>query len=249
MKSQSSEALQDWISILWRPSSIFQKIAPSLPNAWRWKWALVFIIVIEIISQIAMFSKPAIFQQAKSAHLQASEAKMTQQGIEPELKRQALDDMENKIQPFFFIFINSTRAIMETAARLVMVTGAFWILLRAVFDKFPSLNPTLEVAGLSMMPLFLELCVKLILVFTTGQLDASPSLALFLSIPDPLNIVNIALTLLNPFYFWSCLLLALASIQIWKTRPKSTFFWVFAGWMILWFGFAFLQKIISLRGA
>lgn len=219
-----------------------------MPNPWRWKWALIFLIAIEVISQVIIFNQPAIFEQARDERIEQSEAKMLKDKIDPERIRQARLEMED-IQPFFFIFLNSTRAIMETVARLFMITGGFWILLRAVLNKFPTLNPAMEVAGLSMGPLFWGLLVKLGVVLGTGRMDASPSAALFVSYNDPLNIVNLLMTLLNPFYFWTCLLLALAAINIWKTKPKTTIVWVYLGWIILWFGFAFLQKSISLRGA
>jgi hypothetical protein len=248
MKSNATEGLQDWIGVLWRPVSIFSKIAPSLPNAWRWKWALVILIGMEVLSQILIFNQPAIFEQARADFIARSQEKMKQDGISSEQIRQAVLEMQDT-RPFFFIFLNSTRAVMETAARLAMITAAFWVLLRAVLNKFPTLNPALEVAGLSMSPMFPGMAVKLAMVLSTGSLNAGPSAAMFLTDPQPLDFANIALSILNPFHLWTCLLLALAAINIWKTKPRTTIFWVYAGWAIVWFGFAFLQKSISLRGA
>jgi len=243
-----TKAIIDWLNVLWKPVQTIKKISQSTPVDWRWKWAVIILIGIELTSQFIVFNQPKIFEQAKEAHIKASDEKMKADGIEPLARVKAVEAMEDKIQPVLFIVMNSGRAIVETAARFAMMTAGFWILLRVVLNQFPSLAPSLEAVGLSTAPLALGLLAKLATVIITQDLTATPSASLFFKFSDALNIGNVFMSLLNPFYIWTCFLMANASIQIWKTNPGRTFFWFYAGWVIVTFGFSFLQKSISLRG-
>lgn len=249
MNAKISEAATDWIHVLWRPISILSKISPSSPNEWRWKWALITLICIEILSQVIIFNQPQVFEQAKSAHIEASEAKMKKDGVDPAVTTNAVQAMRDRIQPIFFIIMNSGRAVIETAARFAMITMGFWIVLRVFLNKFPSLSPSLEIAGLASAPLALGLIAKLASVLITGNLTAAPDASLFLTFSDPLNIGKVTLSFLNPFSIWAAAILALAGIHVWKSNPKRTWIWILLGWIIISFGFAFLQKSIDLRGA
>lgn len=249
MNKAISDSISDWLAVLWKPIPILKKISLSIPLDWRWKWALVILIGIEFASQFIIFNQPKIFEQAKQAHIEASDEKMKKDGIEPAARIQAIEAMEQKIQPVLFIVMNSGRAIVESAARFAMMTAGFWILLRVVLNQFPSLSPSLEAVGLSTAPLALGLVAKLVTVILTQDLTATPSAALFFQFNDALDIGNVLMSLINPFYIWTCFLLATAAIQIWKTVPGRTYFWFYAGWIIVTFGFSFLQKSISLRGA
>lgn len=248
MDKKSSIAIKNWFQILVQPVKVLSSISFNAPNLWRWNWALIILIAIEVFSQIIIFNQAPILDQAKTQYIEDSKERMKADKKLPHEIAGAVEIMEKNVGSIFFIGLNSGRAVIETIARMAMITAGFWILLRAIFDKFPSLSPCMETVGLCSAPLALGILVKLVMVVVMGDMTVSPSLAMFISVNDPLELSNVALTLINPFYIWSCLLLAISAIHVWQTPKRKTFVWVYLGWIMIWFGFAFLQRSISLRG-
>jgi hypothetical protein len=110
---------------------------------------------------------------------------------------------------------------------ILWLVGSF-----ALKGPFPYMK-AVEVAGLANMILVLSVIVKTLLILITGNLFASPGLALVVKNFDPQNSVHSLLAVINVMTLW---LLAVRSIGLARLSGTSTgraAIWVFGIWAIL----------------
>jgi hypothetical protein len=108
-----------------------------------------------------------------------------------------------------------------------------WLIGRVCLKSPVAFMKTVEVAGLAGMIAALEALLRFLLVISTNNPLASPSLALLIKEPNPQNTLFVVLGLVNPVIFW---LLAVRSIGLAKLCGVSfakAATWVFSVWLLM----------------
>ena len=100
-----------------------------------------------------------------------------------------------------------------------------------------------EVAGLSNMILALSVIVKTLLILITGNLFASPSLALMVKDFDPQNSVHSLLAMMNVMVFWLLTVRSIGLARLSGASVGKAAVWIFGIWI------AFTGTLIGLGAA
>ena len=211
------------------PGDVFEEVKNSQPSPANWLAPAILLIVISWVSAWLIFSQATIRQQLtditdKAIDKQVEKGRLS--GDKAEQARQAAQKMTglsyqigSVVGPVFVAF-----ASPFWWGLILWLSGA-----RALKGNFPYMK-AVEAAGLANMILILEVIVRTLLILVTGNLFASPSLALAVKEFDPQNTVHSLLALVNVMLFWVLIARSIGLARLSGASVGKAAVWVFGIW-------------------
>jgi len=214
------------------PGEVFDEIKTAPHRATNWLMPALLLIALSWISGWLIFSQPSVQQQMrdisnKAIDRQVEKGKLT--SAQADQARTAAEKFGTVGYKIAGVAVPVLTAFITPfwGGLVLWLVGSF--VLKA---PFPYLK-AVEIAGLANMILILDVVVRTLLVLITGNLFATPSLALVIRDFDPQNTLHSMLALVNVMAFW---LLAVRSIGLARLTGASvakTAAWVFGIWIVL----------------
>ena len=187
-------------------------------------------MVLSWLSAGLIFSQPAIRQQiselsTKAIDRQVEKGKLS--SAQAEQARAAAEkfgrigsEIGTVVGPVFAAFISPF-----FGGLILWLVGSF-----ALKGPFPYMK-AVEVAGLSNMILVLSVIVKTLLILITGNLFASPSLALMVKDFDPQNSVHSLLATVNVMSLWLLTVRSIGLARLSGVSIGKAAAWIFGIWI------------------
>ncbi len=237
------------MNILASPGEVFDEVKAHTAATSNWLAPALLLVLVSWVGAWLIFSQPAlqhqvteiaeksIQKQLEKSHLSGDEAESARQkGVE-------YAAMFSKVGAF---------AAPVFAAILIPVWWGLIVWLvgtKALKAHFPFIK-AVEIAGLANMIGVLEAVVKTLLVFVTGNIFASPSLALLVKEFDPQNPLHSLVAQGNVMTFWFLVVLAIGLGRLCTVSFGRAIVWVlglWAGCTALKIGFAFAVQAVFSR--
>jgi len=214
------------------PGDVFGEVKTAAPSVSNWLVPAILFIMLSWLSAGLIFSQPVIRQQMSELSTKAIDRQVEKGKLSSTQAEQARA-MAEKVGGIGYKISAVVAPVMAAfilpfwGGLILWLVGSF-----ALKGPFPYMK-AVEVAGLANMILVLSVIVKTLLILITGNLFASPGLALVVKNFDPQNSVHSLLAVINVMTLW---LLAVRSIGLARLSGTSTgraAIWVFGIWAIL----------------
>jgi len=236
------------MNVLAAPGEVFDEVKTNTAVTSNWLIPAVLLVLVSWLAAWLIFSQPAlqhqvneiaeksIQKQLEKSHLSGDEAERARQ------KGTEYASMATKIGAFAApVFMGILIPVWW--GLIVWLVGT-----RVLKGHFPFIK-AVEVAGLANMIGVLEAVVKTLLVLVTGNIFASPSLALLVKEFDPQNPVHSLLAQGNVMTFWFLAAIGIGLGRLCTVSFGRAIMWVVGIWAAytgLRIGFAFaVQAVFS----
>jgi len=216
------------LNVFAAPGEVFDEIKAAPPSAANWLLPAILLILAGWISTALIFSQPAIRQQMieladKSIDLQVEKGRISSADAE---KARPLAEKATVIAAV----VSAVVGTPAVAFALPFWSGLIlWLGGKVLHGNFSYLK-AVEVAGLANMILVLDAVVRTLLILVTGNLFASPSLALAVKDFDPQNTVHSLCALVNVMLFWALLVRSFGLARLSNASVGKAALWVFGIW-------------------
>lgn len=229
-------------NVIAAPGEAFDHIIRSGGSVTHWLVPALLITLVGWIGSALLLTQPAFQQQltdlaAKPIEKQVQAGKMPKEAAETAIKVAGM----------------VTKAGMFVGAPVAALAQPFWwglILWLVGAKKFKggfTYMQAVEVAGAANMIGLLETVVRILLIFVTGQLFASPSLVLLVKDYDPQKAAHALLGLTNVMLFWLLAVRGIGLARLAKVSVGRAVVWVvviWAGYTGLLMGWGFGMKAL-----
>jgi hypothetical protein len=211
------------------PGDVFNEIKAAAIANTNWVVPAIVLTLASWVSAAAIFSQPAIRQQM---------SELADRSIDQMVEKGRMSgDQAEKAKPF-------AEKTAVTAGTISAVAGApvfafaspfwwgliLWLGGKALKGNFEYLK-AVEAAGLANMILVLDVVVRTLLILVTGNLFASPSLALAVKDFDPQNTLHGVCALVNVMLFWVLWVRAIGLARLSGVTVGKAALWVFGIWI------------------
>jgi len=213
------------MNIVAAPSEVFDDIKTSPASNSNWLVPAVVLVVIGWICSAIVLSQDAFRHQVtdlvEKEQAQIDKTHMSEQQA----------DMTRKIGEFSWkARVVAGPAILAFATPFIW--GFFlWLVGRMVFKAYLPYMKAVEVVGLASTIGILEAVVKTLLIFVTGSIMASTSLAVFVKDFNPQNTTHVLMTVVNVMTFWVLVVRAIGLARLTNMTTGKALAWVFGIWI------------------
>jgi Yip1 domain len=214
------------MNIFAAPAEVFEDIKNSPPSTANWLVPAVVLVVIGWICsgivlsqdafrhQISDFVEKTVEKQIEKLHLSEEQANLQRKGQEIGWK------------------INAVAGPALIAFATPFIWGLFlWLVGRKAFKANLPFMKGVEIAGLASMIGILEAVVKTLLIFVTGNIMASTSLALLVKDFNPQNPTHAVFAIVNVMTFWVLVIRAIGLARVTNVTTGRAIAWVFSIWI------------------
>lgn len=228
-------------NILPAPGEVFDSIKAATPDAANWLIPAFVLVVVGWLGAAVIFAQPPIQHQI---------SEMTDKAIEKQIEKRhaSKEDAERmREQGAKFGGISSkigaaTAPVMAGLLIPLWYGLIVWLVGTKIFkSQFPFMK-AVEVTGLANMIGVIEAALKTMLILVTGNVFASPSLALLVKDFDPQNMTHSLFAMADVMTFWFLAVVALGLARLTGRSYSRAALWVFG----IWIFFAALRLGIGL---
>jgi len=220
-------------NVIASPGELFDEIKSAPASTVNWLVPVLIYIAIGTISACVLFAQPAILQTIRDQQAKAMD-KMVQQGkITQAQEDQALQTVEKFMRPAVLSVLASFGVIIQGFVSVFAWALVLWLFGQWFFKAQVAYVEMLEVAGLSMVIVFLGAILGTLLGVIFGRLNAGPSLALLVSDFDLTNRVHLLLGAVNAMNLWHAAVLAVGLARLTGGRMAKAFAAVFGFWVLI----------------
>jgi hypothetical protein len=214
------------MNIFAAPSDVFDDIKNSPPSTANWLVPAVVLVVVGWICSGIILSQDA-FRHQVSELVEKSIQKQIEKTHMPE--QQA--DMARKMGEISWkVQVAVGPAILAFA--IPFIWGLFlWWVGRKVFKAHLPFMKGVEIAGLSSTIGILEAVVKTLLIFVTGNIMASTSLAMLVKDFNPQNPTHSVIAVVNVMTFWALAIRGIGLARLTNVSTGRAIAWVFGIWI------------------
>ena len=210
------------------PGDVFNEVKTAGLAHVNWLLPAILLTLAGWMSAGLIFSQPAIRQQMIEL-ADKSIDRMVEKGNVPAEQAEKMRPTAEKAAMVMAV-ISTVAGTPMFAFILPFWWGLILWLGGKVFNGNFSYLKAVEAAGLANMILVLDVVVKTLLILVTGNLYASPSLALAVKDFDPQNPLHALCTLVNVMLFWALLVRAIGLARLSGTTLGKAALWVFGIW-------------------
>ena len=236
------------MNILAAPSEVFEEVKANPAKTSNWLAPALLLVLVSWVGTWLIFSQPALQHQVNE---------IAERSIQKQLEKSHLsgDEAERARQKGaeYASMLSKVGAFVAPIFAAILIP-VWWGLIawlvgtKALRAQFPFIKGV-EIAGLANMIGVLEAVVKALLVLVTGNIFASPSLALLVQEFDPQNPAHQLLAQGNVMTFWFLAVVAIGLARLCTVSFGRAIVWVlgiWAGCTALKIGFAFaVQAVFS----
>ncbi len=222
------------------PGDVFAEVKQSPPAPANWLVPAVLLILVSWISSWIVLSQDSIRYQV---------SEMTEKSIQKQIEKMKMPaDQAEKMRSYGALGMKATMVVAPVC--VAFVTPFFWgLVLWLVGTKLNKgsfgFMKAVEVAGLANSIVILEAIVKTLLIVLSGNLFASPSLALLVKDFDPQNTTHGLLAAVNVMTVWLLMVRVIGWARLTEVSFARAARWVFGIWAAytaLFLGFGLLVK-------
>jgi hypothetical protein len=216
------------INVFAAPGDVFDGIKTASAANAHWVLPALLLILVSWVSAGVIFAQPAIRQQLgdladKSIDQLVEKGKMP--AAQAEKVKPTAEGLAVKMAA-----ISTVVGVPVAAFVLPFWWGLIlWLGGKVLRGNFSYLK-AVEAAGLANMILVLDAVVKTLLILVTGNVFASPSLALAVNDYDPQNTLHALCSLVNLMLFWALLVRAIGLARLSGASLGKAALWVFGVW-------------------
>ncbi|MFZ0826069.1 MAG: YIP1 family protein [Verrucomicrobiia bacterium] len=212
------------------PGDVFAELKTAAPAAANWLVPAILFMVLSWLSAALIFAQPAIRQQISELSTKAID-RQVERG---KLSSAQADQARAAAEKFGSVGYEISAVVAPVIAAfaspffgglILWLVGSF-----ALKGPFPYMK-AVEVAGLSNMILVLSVVVKALLILITGNLFASPSLALAVKDFDPQNSVHSLLAMVDVMVLWLLTVRAIGLAGVSGASLGKAAAWIFGIWI------------------
>jgi len=213
------------------PGEVFSEIKTAPPAVANWLVPALLFVVLSWLSAAVIFSQPAIRQQITDLSNRAIDQQV-EKGKISAAQADKIRESSEKFGRVGYEIGAAVEPVFTMGFSLFLGGLVLWLVgTFALKGSFPYMK-AVEVAGLSCMTLVLEVVIKTLLILITGNLFASPSLALLVRDFDPQNTVHALLAMVNVMVFWLLIIRAVGLARLSGASVTKAAVWVFGIWIV-----------------
>ena len=214
------------VNIFAAPGDVFEDIKDSPPSTANWLVPAVVLVVVGWICAAIILSQDAFRHQVSDLV-----EKNIQKQIEKTHMPEQQADMARKMGEISWkVNVAVGPAIIAFATPFIW--GLFlWLVGRKAFKAHLPFMKGVEIAGLASTIGILEAVVKTLLIFVTGNIMASTSLALLVKDFDPQNTTHAVFSVINVMTIWMLVIRAIGLARITNVNTGRALGWVFGIWI------------------
>jgi len=236
------------MNVLAAPGDVFDVVKANTPAMSNWLTPAVLLVLVSWVGVWLIFSQPVLQHQVNE---------IAEKSIQKQLEKSHLsgDEAEKARQKgaeyaALFTKVGALAAPIFSAILIPVWWGLIvWLVGAKALKGHFSFIKAVEVAGLANMIGVLEAVVKTLLILVTGNIFASPSLALLVKDFDPQNPVHSLLAQGNVMTFWFLAVVAIGLGRLCMVSFGRAIVWVAGIWAVcagLRVGFALaVQAVFS----
>ena len=236
------------MNILAAPGEVFDEVKANPTATSNWLSPALLLVLVSWVGTSLIFSQPALQHQV----IEIAEKSIQKQLEKSHLSGDEAERARQKGAEYAALFskVGAFAAPIFAAIFIPVWWGLIaWLVgTKALRAQFPFIK-AVEIAGLANMVGVLEAVVKALLVLVTGNIFASPSLALLVKEFDPQNPLHSLLAQGNVMTFWFLAVVAIGLARLCTVSFGRAIVWVlgiWAGCTGLKIGFAFaVQAVFS----
>jgi hypothetical protein len=231
------------------PGELFENVRDTGPTNSNWLLPWIVYVVVSIVAAQLVLGNPSLSSQLERMMREQFDRTMQPAIIEgtvtPEQAEQQFEQFGNPHSPWFTLL--STGGTLIGSLVVLFALSLFYLLLgKSAMRATATYMKVVEVIGLTFFVGTLERIVTTALMFVTDSIQASPSVALFLSDVDLENKTHLALSKLNLFTFWDIAVTSIGLSTIFRKDFPKVLVLVIALW-VLWSLFSIFSGF-SLEG-
>jgi hypothetical protein len=214
------------MNILAAPADVFDDIKNSPPATSNWLIPVVVLVLVGWLCSGIILSQEVFRNQV---------SQLVEKNIQAQIEKSHMPeqqaDMARKIGEISWK-VNVAVAPAILAFAIPFLWGLFlWFVGRKVFKAHLPFMKAVEIAGLTSTIGILEAVTKTLLIFVTGNIMASTSLALFVKDFNPQNTTHGLLSVVNIFTIWVLVVRAIGFARITNVTTGKALAWVFGIWV------------------
>jgi len=217
------------LNVFAAPGDVFSQVRNAGVAHANWLWPAILLTLAGWISAALVFSQPAIRQQM---------TELADKSIDQQVEKGRIPSSQAEKGRPIAEKMAVTMALVAAVAGtpiVAFVTPFWWGLIlwlggKVLHGNIPFLK-TVEVAGLANMVLVLDTVVRTLLILVTGNVFASPSLALAVKDFDPQNSLHGLCALVNVMVFWVLSVRSIGLASLGGASVGKAASWVFGVWI------------------
>jgi hypothetical protein len=224
------------------PGDVFDEIKPAGPANANWVVPALLLILVGWVGAALIFSQPAIRQQLADL-ADRSIDRLVETGKMPAAQAENVRPFAETMAVKAAV-ISATVGVPVAAFALPFWWGLIlWLGGKVLRGNFSYLK-AVEVAGLANMILVLDTMVKTLLILATGNMFASPGLALAVKDFDPQNTLHALCAMVDVIAFWTLFVRAVGLARLSGASLGKAAGWVFGVWAAYTGAFMALGAVI-----
>jgi hypothetical protein len=229
------------VNIFASPGELYENVRDTGPTTSNWLVpSMIFIIISIALSQL-LLTNPDLRHQLTDLTRKAFDTAIQQGTITQEQADQQMERMGPG--SVFFMISAFVGPILYTFARLFFLGLVYWLLGKSAMRSASPFMKVVEVIGLTLLISSLEVLVTNIMIFATGSLTASPSLAMVVTDFDFQNKGHAALAKVNIFTFWILAVTSIGLSRLFRRDLPKVLVLV----VVLWLLFSVVTVLAGLR--
>jgi hypothetical protein len=214
------------------PGELFENVRLTGPTTANWLVPLLIFIVVAILMNQVMMHNASLADQfgaiiKKSMSEQVQQGKMTQEQAD-----QAYETFARPGSMMNTIFTVGG-IIIVTPIILFLVGLIYWLLGKTAMHASAPYMKVVEVVGLTFFIGVLESIVTTVMMLAMDSIHATPSLGAFVTQFDMQNKLDLILSKVNIFTFWSLSVTGIGLAKLFQRDLPKVLVLVFALW-VLW---------------
>ncbi len=215
------------------PGEVFDGIKTADAANANWLMPALLLMVASWTSALLIYTQPAVRQQLSDMSNKTIDW-MVEKGKMPADQAERARETAGKMAGVGYLIGGAVGPVFMSFLLPFWWGLILWLGGKVLKGNHPwdfSYMKAVETAGLANMILVLEMVVRTLLVLATGNLFASPGLALLvLNDFDPHNVVHSLLAVVNVMVFWLLLVRSIGLARLSGASIGKAMLWVFGIW-------------------
>lgn len=224
------------LDVIAAPADAFDGLKSAESRISFWLIPVLISALIGMVCSYLLLSQEWSLQQIRDQQHKAMQKKFDKMIAEGKMTREAADQSMEAAEKFTGGFVKIMGLVGPWVFSLALVLWyAFlaWLLGSKILKGKFGYGKALEIAGIALTIAIVEGIVRSLLCFAMGNIQATPSPALFIKEIDPTSRIPGLMGLPNPFTFWHMAILAVGISKVGSIPWARVFTWLFITWLVI----------------
>lgn len=214
------------------PNATFAKASRFKPKTTDWLIPVLLFIVIALLSNILLMSRPNIKYQVRQEQ-EKKLMELVQQGKLSEEQAEIQLSQMDKMYSGVFLVIQIISTFIIVFISFFVVTGVYYLISRFILKGDGTFTSALSANGLSTYISALQMLLILIISMIADRLFKALSIADFLSM-DKTSVAGYLLSKIDPLTIWAFVILSIGLSKMFHSDDNKKYYIAVFGTWILW---------------